>query len=336
MVWQFEGADYFLSMGKQTTNLASINKSRLSALPVVIPPTEEQREIVQRVESLLTYADHLEIQHGNTLAKVEQLIPILLNKAFSGKLTTQDIRDEQASVLLERVRSEKVRLSSERKTKSTIRRQAKEKAKAPMKTSSDYLKALSSAFIESSGNNARQLFDQAGFSSEEVVEFYEALRIAPEVRSAFEQSRPELPPQKSLTIRTKEKVAGNEKFRLIDLWLEEFKNLIDYAVHFDDSHSIDIVLGWNGTGKSNLFEALVVIFRDLHEWSSGKPWTKKPLKGFRLRYKISEQLVDITWRPQEMRSPLLKTGSVQEDGKEPDKLTKIAKRKLPLPQFVFG
>ena len=331
------GADYFLSMGKQTTNLASINKSRLSALPVVIPPPEEQREIVQRVESLLTYADHLEIRHGNTLAKVEQLIPILLNKAFSGKLTTQDFQEEQASVLLERIQSEKSRLSSKRKTKITIQRQAKEKSKAPMKTPSDYLKSLSSAFAESPGNNARQLFNQAGFSPEEVVEFYEALRIAPEVSSAFKQSRPDLPPtQKSLAIRTNEKVAGDEKFRLIDLWLEEFKNLIDYTVRFDDSHSIDIVLGWNGTGKSNLFEALVVIFRDLHEWSSGKPWTKKPLKGFRLRYKISEQLVDITWRSQEMRSPLLKTGSVQEGKKEPEKLTKIAKRKLLLPRFVFG
>lgn len=331
------GADYFLSMGKQTTNLASINKSRLSALPVVIPPPEEQREIVQRVESLLAYADHLETRHHNVLAKVEKLIPTLLNKAFSGKLTTQDSQDEQASVLLEKIQTEKIRLSSEHKTKRTVQNRAKKSSKVLMKTSSDYLESLSSAFVKLGDSNARQLFDQADFAPEEVVEFYEALRISPEVRNAFEQSRSDLPPQKqSLTTRAKEKVIGDEKFRLIDLWLEEFKNLVNYTVHFDDSHSIDIVLGWNGTGKSNLFEALVIIFRDLHEWSSGKSWTKKPLKGFCLRYKISGQLVDITWHPQEMRSPLLKIGAVHEEKEEPEKLTKIAKRELPLPRFVFG
>ena len=232
----------------------------------------------------------------------------------------------------------KIRLESQRKIKNIVQRQSKEPHKAPMETSSDYLEALSSAFVKSGSNNARQLFDQAGFSPEEVLEFYEALRMAPEVRTGFEQSRQELPSpkQQPATERIDKKIAGNEKFRLVDLWLEEFKNLVDYKVCFDDFHSIDIVLGWNGTGKSNLFEVLVVIFRDLHEWSSGKPWTKKPLKGFRLRYKISGQLVDVNWHPQEMRSPLLKTSAVQEDKEEPEKLTKIAKRKLPLPRFVFG
>ena len=331
------GADYFFSIGKQTTNLASINKSLLSALPVVIPPPEEQREIVRRVELLLTYADHLEEQNCNTLSKIERLTPVLLSEAFSGKLTRQNTKDEPAPVLLERIQAEKNILKPERKIKRTVRRQARKTSEAIMETPSDYIKALSSTFKELGKSSARQLFDRAGFNPEEVVEFYEALRVAPEVRNNFEQSRPEvLPQQRTLAIRVNEQVTGNEKFRLVDLWLEEFKNLTDYTVRFDGSHSIDIVLGWNGTGKSNLFEALVVIFRDLHDWSGGKSWTKKSLKGFRLRYKISEQLVDIAWYPQEMRSPLLKIGAIQEDGKESTKLTKLAKKNLPLPRFVFG
>lgn len=319
------------------STMVNLNQKILLNLTILVPSIAVQESIVARVESFLTYADGLEARYQNALIQVEQITSTTLGKAFRGELIPQNSQDEPTTLLLEKTRAEKIRLESKRKTTRIVRRSTKKTSKVPMETPSDYLKALSSAFAKSEGDNARQLFDQAGFSPEEVVEFYEALRIAPEVRTAFEQSRSELPSQEqSLTTRAKEKVAGDEKFRLIDLWLEEFKNLVNYTVRFDDSHSIDIVLGWNGTGKSNLFEALVVIFRDLHEWSIGKSWTKKPPKGFRLRYKISGQLVDITWCPQKMRSPLLEIGAVREDKKEPEKLTKVARRKLPLPRFVFG
>ncbi|WP_446368285.1 restriction endonuclease subunit S [Coleofasciculus sp. G3-WIS-01] len=80
------GAAYFLSVGKQTTNLASINKSLLSALPIVIPPAEEQSEIVRRIEVLFAYADRIEARYQNALTRVEQLTPTLLSKAFRGEL----------------------------------------------------------------------------------------------------------------------------------------------------------------------------------------------------------------------------------------------------------
>lgn len=65
------------------------------------------------------------------------------------------------------------------------------------------------------------------------------------------------------------------------LWLDEFKNLRDFKVTFAASYPDDsqterkreplsseedrfrVVLGQNGSGKSNLLEALVIIFRDL-------------------------------------------------------------------------
>lgn len=43
----------------------------------------------------------------------------------------------------------------------------------------------------------------------------------------------------------------------------QFKNLKNVAVDFDQDHWVTVVIGWNGTGKSNVLEALAIIFRDL-------------------------------------------------------------------------
>ena len=100
------GPAYFLSRGKQTTNLASINKSVLSALPVPIPPIEEQSEIVSRVNALFSFADLLDARCAAASDQVEKLTPTLLTKAFRGELVPQNPNDEPASTLLERIRAE--------------------------------------------------------------------------------------------------------------------------------------------------------------------------------------------------------------------------------------
>jgi predicted ATPase len=51
--------------------------------------------------------------------------------------------------------------------------------------------------------------------------------------------------------------------KLDKLWIEEFKNLRDFNIGFDEKHLVTVIVGWNGSGKSNLIEALVIIFRDL-------------------------------------------------------------------------
>lgn len=43
----------------------------------------------------------------------------------------------------------------------------------------------------------------------------------------------------------------------------QFKNLKDVTIDFDQEHWVTVVIGWNGTGKSNVLEALAIIFRDL-------------------------------------------------------------------------
>ena len=52
--------------------------------------------------------------------------------------------------------------------------------------------------------------------------------------------------------------------RLDKLKIRDFKNLKDFDVDFDQDTLTTVLVGQNGAGKSNLLEALVVIFRDLH------------------------------------------------------------------------
>ncbi len=51
--------------------------------------------------------------------------------------------------------------------------------------------------------------------------------------------------------------------KIKSLYIKSFKNLQDFSIDFDTDQFVTIVIGQNGTGKSNLLEALILIFRDL-------------------------------------------------------------------------
>lgn len=60
----------------------------------------------------------------------------------------------------------------------------------------------------------------------------------------------------------------------------QFKNLKNVTIDFDQDHWVTVVIGWNGTGKSNALEALAILFRDL----IGKE--RKPAFAFQLAYRM--------------------------------------------------
>lgn len=56
---------------------------------------------------------------------------------------------------------------------------------------------------------------------------------------------------------------GSDKASINGLDNHRFKNLKNVTIDFDQDHWVTVVIGWNGTGKSNVLEALAIIFRDL-------------------------------------------------------------------------
>ncbi|MEO8644321.1 restriction endonuclease subunit S [Pseudomonas sp.] len=101
------GYHYFLSQGKQTTNLASINKSVLSALPVAIPPAAEQLEIVRRVGQLFRFAERMEASCAGASSRINALSSSAINRAFRGDLVPQCSTDTPASVILANITASK-------------------------------------------------------------------------------------------------------------------------------------------------------------------------------------------------------------------------------------
>ncbi len=76
------GKDYFQREGKQTTNLASINLTKLSAFPVPLPPLAEQLRIVAEVDRLLSIAREAEAEVETNLKRAQGLRQAILARAF--------------------------------------------------------------------------------------------------------------------------------------------------------------------------------------------------------------------------------------------------------------
>lgn len=116
--------NYFLNSGsakqeylKKQVEVARANLSLQNVKDIEIPfcSKQEQKKVIQEIESRLSVCDKVEESISESLAKAEALRQSILKKAFEGKLLTEaeiaqckaDKDYEPASVLLERIKREK-------------------------------------------------------------------------------------------------------------------------------------------------------------------------------------------------------------------------------------
>ncbi|MCZ5438721.1 restriction endonuclease subunit S [Escherichia coli] len=109
------GRQYCYSVKSDGVSQSNINAQKLIAYPITVPPLPEQAEIVRRVEQLFAYADTIEKQVNNALARVNNLTQSILAKAFRGELTAQwraenpelISGENSAAALLEKIKAER-------------------------------------------------------------------------------------------------------------------------------------------------------------------------------------------------------------------------------------
>lgn len=74
--------DYFAGSSKQTTNLASINKTQLRGCLIALPPLSEQHRIVAKVDELMAICDQLKEKLQQSQKTQVQLTDALIDRAL--------------------------------------------------------------------------------------------------------------------------------------------------------------------------------------------------------------------------------------------------------------
>lgn len=139
---------------------------------------------------------------------------------------------------------------------------------------------------------------------------------------------------------------------------QRFKNLKSVCIDFDENEWITVVIGWNGTGKSNVLEALANLFRDLimgkDQWNN----KDKPSFAYVVRYFCHNKEIEIkadpdsagsvyevSYRelsPQENNNPtvqqdLLPQIEADSNALHPIKFNEFKKRQYEfIPKYIFG
>ena len=90
--------------------LQGLSSNALHNIIVPVPPVEEQKRIVDSIDSVLSLIEQIESHKQSLSSQIDNIKSKILDLAIRGKLVPQNPNDEPASVLLERIRAEKEEL----------------------------------------------------------------------------------------------------------------------------------------------------------------------------------------------------------------------------------
>lgn len=90
--------------------------------------------------------------------------------------------------------------------------------------------------------------------------------------------------------------------RLKHLYIKDYKNLKDFSLDFENGNGLSILIGNNGSGKSNVLEAISGIFAEAF-WNDSS--FKMRLKVLQLNNKENEGITDEKFVDREFSESLL-------------------------------
>ena len=159
---------YFYENGKQTTNLASINISILSNLPIPICPIEDQLAIVETIDSHLSIYDFTIKNIQLAIQDVLFLKQSILLKAFNGNLIPQYLNEQPVKELIEAIYFEKEKYYAKLKES----RKHRPKNKKMNKVNKGIIEVIKSSELPLS---AKEVWEQSMYA-DSIEKFYAELK----------------------------------------------------------------------------------------------------------------------------------------------------------------
>jgi len=115
---------FFEQLQDKATGTATpiVNKTSWESILIPIPPLQEQKRIVDKLEEILPLVEKYKENKGK-LDELNSSFPSKLKKsildyAIKGKLVKQNLEDESVEILLQKIREEKQRLVKDKKIKA--------------------------------------------------------------------------------------------------------------------------------------------------------------------------------------------------------------------------
>jgi predicted ATPase len=120
--------------------------------------------------------------------------------------------------------------------------------------------------------------------------------------------------------------------RLNQVWINGFKNLNDFSLSFDQASPYTVLVGQNGSGKSNLIEALVYLFSELDSQSPA-PFDYQITYGM-TGHEDPESPQEVTIRGEKGKIPVVRVNRIELSRAELSRRANSESHDY-LPRFVF-
>jgi type I restriction enzyme, S subunit len=164
-----------LSSGNQLS-MRNISQSNLKSIFLSIPPAEERIEIANRVDKLLNLETSILNHSTQVLTSLISLGPSILSKAFRGELVPQDPKEEPAKMVLTTLAASQ----RDQGMHQGGRAPGVKPQKSKQGTKSSEIHKSISEILKSGDRNGmepQQVLQAAGYTSDEVEQFYVNLSI---------------------------------------------------------------------------------------------------------------------------------------------------------------
>jgi len=114
---QADGKRHFAMNAQQVVGMASITQGQIAEFSLPLPSLSRQQEVAATLDRITSAAESVNGALDRIVARAFSVRQSILTRAFSGQLVPQDPNDEPASVLLERIRAERVQSGPRRRSR---------------------------------------------------------------------------------------------------------------------------------------------------------------------------------------------------------------------------